>query len=81
MNLGGTFNGQTTREDFKAAFSLASLAPHRADEPATIGRCSCRLADSGGEKTAVLRPRMGKKLDPIENAGFRQTYLNGAGQR
>src|SRR5215831_19093344 len=62
MNLGGTFNGQTTREDFKAAFSLASLAPHRADEPATIGRCSCRLADSGGEKTAVLRPaRTGEK--------------------
>jgi len=24
---------------------------------------------------------MGKKLDPIENAGFQQTCLNGAGQR
>jgi hypothetical protein len=29
----------------------------------------------------TAHPRMGKKLDPIENAGFQQTCLNGAGQR
>jgi hypothetical protein len=29
----------------------------------------------------LRQPRMGKKLDPIENAGFQQTCLDGAGER
>jgi hypothetical protein len=29
----------------------------------------------------LSRDMVGKKLDPIENAGFQRTCLNGAGQR
>jgi len=56
MNLGGAFNGQRTREDFKADFSLASLAPHRADEPATIDDAVVALRIAVGRKRPFCDP-------------------------
>ena len=69
---------------------LTAIWEQRRTETATrIARAVTKLRSDGREVTyssicAAVRAidgRMGKKLDPIENAGFRKTCLSCAGQR